>query len=81
MKSSRLSDRFSDLTGSKVRPAVVVQADYLAALIDDTILVKITSRRFGLPGTEVTIDPALVRGPGVLWVKGRQTYEKRNGIV
>jgi hypothetical protein len=35
---------FSDLTGSKVRPAVVVQADFLDGLIDDTILVKVTGR-------------------------------------
>ena len=34
---------FSDLTGSKVRPAVLVQADFLNGLIDDTILVQITS--------------------------------------
>jgi mRNA-degrading endonuclease toxin of MazEF toxin-antitoxin module len=42
---------FSDLTGSKRRPAVVVQADYLNGLIDDTVLVKITGSRFGIPGT------------------------------
>jgi len=34
---------YTDLTGSKTRPAVVVQADYLNGLIDDTILVQITS--------------------------------------
>lgn len=28
--------QFSDLTGSKLRPAVVVQADFLDGLIDDT---------------------------------------------
>ena len=28
---------FSDLTGSKLRPAVVVQADFLNSLIDDTV--------------------------------------------
>jgi mRNA-degrading endonuclease toxin of MazEF toxin-antitoxin module len=49
---------FSDLTGSKKRPAVVVQADFLNGLIDDTILVKITGSRFAIPGTEVMIDPA-----------------------
>jgi mRNA-degrading endonuclease toxin of MazEF toxin-antitoxin module len=49
---------FSDLTGSKVRPAVVVQADFLNGLVDDTILVKVTSRKYGIPGTEVEIDPA-----------------------
>jgi mRNA-degrading endonuclease toxin of MazEF toxin-antitoxin module len=56
---------FSDLTGSKVRPAVIVQADFLNGLIDDTILVKITSRRYGIPGTEVTIDPAVEPASGL----------------
>ena len=32
---------FSDLTGSKLRPAVIVQADFLNGLIDDTIYVKV----------------------------------------
>ncbi|HKI35517.1 MAG TPA: type II toxin-antitoxin system PemK/MazF family toxin [Gemmataceae bacterium] len=56
---------FSDLTGSKVRPAVVVQADFLNGLIDDTVLVKITSNRFGIPGTEVQIDPAAETASGL----------------
>jgi mRNA interferase MazF len=50
---------FSDLTGSKLRPAIVVQADYLNGLTDDTIYVKVTGRRFGIPGTEVEIDHAV----------------------
>jgi mRNA-degrading endonuclease toxin of MazEF toxin-antitoxin module len=50
--------QFSDRTGSKLRPAVVVQADFLNGLIDDTVLVQITSTRHGIPGTEVEIDPA-----------------------
>jgi hypothetical protein len=33
---------FSDRTGSKTRPAVVVQADFLNGLIDDTVLVQVT---------------------------------------
>src|SRR3989442_10902 len=49
---------YSDLSGSKLRPAVVVQADYLNSLLDDTIFVKITGHRFGVPGTEVELDPA-----------------------
>ena len=57
--------QFSDLTGSKRRPAVVVQADYLNGLIDDTILVKITVSRFGIPGTEVAIDPAVETASGL----------------
>lgn len=48
---------YSDLTGSKLRPAVVVQADYLNGLIDDTVLVQITSKAHGIPGTEVVLDP------------------------
>ncbi len=50
---------YSDLSGTKIRPAVVVQADFLNGLIDDTILVKITGARFGIPGTEVELDPAV----------------------
>ncbi len=61
---------FSDLTGSKRRPAVVVQADYLNGLIDDTILVKITGSRFGIPGTEVAIDPVVETASGLSKVCG-----------
>src|SRR5215831_2149542 len=50
--------QYSDLSGSKTRPAVVVQADFLNGLIDDTILVQITSTRHGIPDTEVVLDPA-----------------------
>jgi mRNA-degrading endonuclease toxin of MazEF toxin-antitoxin module len=57
--------QFSDLTGSKVRPAVVVQADYLDGLLDDTVLVKITGSHFGIPGTEVQIDPAVETASGL----------------
>ena len=49
---------YSDLTGTKLRPAVVVQADFLNGLIDDTVLVQITGTRHGISGTEVGIDPA-----------------------
>lgn len=48
---------FSDRTGSKLRPAVVVQGDFLNQLIDDTILVQITGTKHGIPGTEVELDP------------------------
>ena len=57
--------QFSDLTGSKKRPAVVVQADFLNGLIDDTVLVQITSTRHGLPGTEVLLDPAVETTSGL----------------
>lgn len=49
--------QFSDRTGSKLRPAVVVQADFLNGVIDDTILVQVTGTRHGIPGTEVELDP------------------------
>jgi mRNA-degrading endonuclease toxin of MazEF toxin-antitoxin module len=54
--------QYSDMSGSKRRPAVVVQADFLNSLIDDTILVQITSTQHGTPGTEVLIDPAQETG-------------------
>jgi mRNA interferase MazF len=56
---------FTDRTGSKVRPAVVVQADFLNGLIDDTVLVQITSSRFGIQGTEVPLDPAVETASGL----------------
>ena len=43
----------------------MVQADALNGLIDDTILVKITGRRFGIPGTEVEIDPTTETASGL----------------
>jgi hypothetical protein len=48
---------YTDMSGSKVRPAVVAQADFLNGLIDDTILVQVTSTRHSIPGTEVVLDP------------------------
>ena len=56
---------YSDLTGSKRRPAVVVQADFLNGILDDTILVQITSTRHGTPGTEVLLDPAVETASGL----------------
>jgi mRNA-degrading endonuclease toxin of MazEF toxin-antitoxin module len=56
---------FSDRTGSKTRPAVVVQADFLNGLIDDTVLVQITGTKHGIPRTEVEIDPAAEAGSGL----------------
>jgi mRNA interferase MazF len=49
---------YSDLSDSKLRPAVVVQADFLNGLVDDTIYVKVQSQRYAIPGTEVELDPA-----------------------
>lgn len=48
---------FSDRRGSKLRPAVVVQADFLNGLIDDTILIAVT-RSGRSAATEVVLDPA-----------------------
>lgn len=48
---------FTDRTGSKLRPALIVQSDVLNAAIDDTILALITRTRRGTE-TEVTIEPA-----------------------
>ena len=56
---------YSDLTGSKTRPALVLQADFLNRLIDDTILLQITGTRHSIPGTEVLLDPALETGSGL----------------
>jgi mRNA interferase MazF len=57
---------YTDGMGSKMRPAVVVQADYLHGILDDTILVQITTTRHGIPGTEVELDPAVETASGLL---------------
>jgi mRNA interferase MazF len=59
---------YSDGTGSKLRPAIVVQADFLNGLIDDTLLVQITRTVHGIPGTEVKLDPAHEPTSGLLHV-------------
>jgi mRNA interferase MazF len=56
---------FSDMSGNKRRPAVVMQTDMLNGLIDDTILVQITSTRRGIPDTEVLIDPVAEGASGL----------------
>ena len=48
---------FSDLTGRKRRPAVVVQIDSLNALISDTVLIQVTGRTRSA-ATEVVLDPS-----------------------
>jgi mRNA interferase MazF len=57
---------YSDLSGSKLRPAIVVQADFLNGLIDDTVYVKVTGTRYGIPGTEVELDPAVETTSGLM---------------
>ena len=46
---------YTDLTGSKLRPALVVQADFLNGLVDDTIYVKVQSAKH-LRILEVSVD-------------------------
>src|SRR5947209_1655120 len=56
---------YSDRTGSKVRPAVVVQDDTYNQRIADTVLVLI-SKTVRAPGaTEVEIDPAVETRSGL----------------
>jgi len=57
---------YSDRTGSKLRPAIVIQTDILNGLLDDTILVQVTSKAHGIPGTEVTLDPSIETASGLL---------------
>src|SRR5437588_8463261 len=57
--------QYTDMTGSKLRPAVVLQVDFLNGLIDDTVLVQITSSRHGIPGTEVLLDPTAETASGL----------------
>lgn len=56
---------FSDLSGTKVRPAVVVRSDFLNGLIDETILVKITGSHYSIPGSEVQLNPAVETSSGL----------------
>jgi mRNA interferase MazF len=59
---------YSDQTGKKLRPAIVVQNDLLNGLIDDTVLVQVTTTKHGIPDTEVEIDPAQETGSGLLHI-------------
>lgn len=66
---------YSDHTGSKVRPALVVQADVWNQRLDDTILALITSsrrRRMGA-ATQFVIDIATI--------EGQQTGLRLNSVV
>jgi mRNA interferase MazF len=55
---------FSDRTGSKLRPAVVIQGDFLNVLITDSVLVQITGKTRGAV-TEVLLDPAVETASGL----------------
>ncbi len=74
---------YSNLSGAKVRPAVVVRADFLDGLIDDTILVKITVTQFGIPCTEVTLDPRIETASGLSKVCYASCYSllTRNEVI
>ena len=47
---------FSDRTGSKLRPALVVQSDALNARIDDTIVVAISRSTHRASATQLLIE-------------------------
>jgi mRNA interferase MazF len=53
---------FSDRTGSKVRPALVVQADTLNRRITDTILAAISRSTHRASTTQLFIDVATLDG-------------------
>lgn len=55
---------YSDQTGSKLRPALVVQADALNQKLDDTILALITSSKRRMVGsaTQLVIDVSTIEG-------------------
>jgi mRNA interferase MazF len=66
---------YSDQTGRKVRPALVVQADVWNQRLDDTILALITSshrRRVGA-ATQFEID--------ITTAEGQQTGLRLNSVV
>jgi mRNA interferase MazF len=56
---------YSDRTGSKVRPAVVVQDDSLNGRIADTVLILISRSQRAVGATGVVIDPAVETGAGL----------------
>src|SRR5437868_15285221 len=54
----------SDLTIGKRRPAIVVQADFLNALIANTVLIQVT-KTVRNSATEVVIDPSKESASGL----------------
>ena len=56
---------YSDGTGSKVRPSLVVQADTLNPIRDDVILAIITSMSSGRPDMEILIEVTEEPGSGL----------------
>ena len=66
---------YSDQTGSKVRPALVVQADTWNQRLEDTILALITSSRYRRIGaaTQFAID--------ITTAEGQQTGLRLNSVI
>ncbi len=66
---------YSDHTGSKVRPALVVQADAWNQRLDDTILALITSSRHRRIGaaTQFVVD--------ITTAEGQQTGLRLNSVI
>jgi mRNA interferase MazF len=66
---------YSDQTGQKVRPALIVQSDIWNQILDDTILALITSSRHRRVGasTQYFID--------ISTTEGQQTGLRLNSIV
>jgi len=56
---------YSDRTGSKVRPSLVVQSDTLNPIRHDAILAIITSMSSGRPGTEILLEVTSEPGSGL----------------
>lgn len=76
---------YSDRTGSKVRPAPVVQADGWNERLDDTILALITSSRHRRVGaaTQLDVDISTEQGrqtglrlPSVIQCENLVTYDQ-----
>jgi mRNA interferase MazF len=55
---------YSDGSGAKSRPAVVIQADFLNIRIADSVFIQITSRPRGI-STEVLLDPVVEVSSGL----------------
>jgi mRNA interferase MazF len=64
---------FSDRTGSKVRPALIVQADSLNRRITDTILAAISRSTHRASTTQLFID---ISAP-----EGKQTGLRQNSMI
>ncbi|MGH8069599.1 MAG: type II toxin-antitoxin system PemK/MazF family toxin [Candidatus Entotheonellia bacterium] len=66
---------YSDHTGSKVRPALVVQADAWNQRLDDTILALITSSRHRGVGAATQLSI------GITTTEGQQTGLRLNSVI